>query len=63
MDGVRAGRDVRMGAGREGGGGEGVHGLTVLRFCPKAQSLARRLTALMGQWALGESADSSGITF
>ena len=64
MDGVRAGRDVRimMGAGREGGG-EGVHGLTVLRFCPKAQSLARRLTALMGQWALGESADSSGITF
>ena len=46
-----------------GGGGEGVHGLTVLRFCPKAQSLARRLTALMGQWALGESADSSGITF
>ena len=46
-----------------GGGGEGVHGLTVLRFCPKAQSLARRLTALMGQWALGESADRSGITF
>ena len=44
-------------------GGGGVHGLTVLRFCPKAQSLARRLTALMGQWALGESADSSGITF
>ena len=63
MDGVRAGRDVQMGAGREGEGGGGVHGLTVLRFCPKAQSLARRLTALMGQWALGESADSSGITF
>ena len=50
-----------MGAG--GGDCGGVHGLTVMRFCPEAQSLARRLTALMGQWALGESADSSGITF
>ena len=40
MWGARAGRDVRMGAG--GGDCGGVHGLTVMRFCPEAQSLARR---------------------
>jgi hypothetical protein len=46
-------------------GGEcwGVHGLAVMQFCPEAQSLARRLTALMGPWPSGESDDSSGITF
>ena len=61
MWGARAGRDVRMGAG--GGDCGGVHGLTVMRFCPEAQSLARRLTALMGPWPSGGSADCSGITF
>lgn len=45
-----------------GGEGGGVHELTVLRFCPEAQSLARRLTALVGLWSSGESADCSGIT-
>ena len=60
----RIAKERRVGcAGGEGcahwcweGESGGVHGLTVLRFCPEAQSLARRLNAQMGPWASGESA-------